>query len=110
MINLESSKLVRLLGKVENTERFTGLAMFQGRAEISATMLGSGQKAAKEEDPMLICGAFKRNRFYCFSTREPAEPDADDQVGRDVFNEKPSREDLALAQKEARRPTRPAPC
>lgn len=29
MIDIKSSKLVRLQGKVENTERFVGLALFQ---------------------------------------------------------------------------------
>ena len=28
-------------------------------------------EAAKEEDPMLICTAFKRHRFYLFTRREP---------------------------------------
>ena len=104
VINIETSRLVRILGKVENTERFTRLALFQGCAALSSTMIGSGQKITTDEDPTLICCAFKRGRFYLFSNRDPAEPDADDQVGRDVFNEKPSKEDLALAQREAKGP------
>jgi hypothetical protein len=56
------------------------------------------------QDPTLFCSAFKKSRFFMFTRREPEEPDADDQVGRDVFNEKPSKEDLALAEREARGP------
>ena len=106
VIAIESSKLVRLLGKVENTERFTQLALFQGRAKLTAAMLSSGVKITDDNDPTLFCAAFKRSRFYLFSGREPQDPDGDDQVGRDVFNEKPSKEDLELA---ARSTTGPLP-
>lgn len=47
-------------------------------------------------DPTIICSAYKKNRFYLFSRREPEEkgtPDSD----RDVFNEKPSKEDIISA-------------
>lgn len=47
-------------------------------------------------DPTIVCTAYKKNRFYLFSRREPEEkgtPDAD----RDVFNEKPSKEDIISA-------------
>ncbi|KAL1521995.1 hypothetical protein AB1Y20_021640 [Prymnesium parvum] len=104
VIDIKTSKLVRLYGKVENTERFVGLALFQGRAELDLAMLGSGAKISSEEDPTLFCCAFKRSRFYMFTLREPEEPDGDDQMGRDVFNEKPSKEDLALAAREAKGP------
>ena len=39
-----------------------------------------------------------------FTRREPEDPEGDDQIGRDVFNEKPSKEDLALAEREAKGP------
>eukprot|EP00308_Calcidiscus_leptoporus_P024452 CAMPEP_0119354182 /NCGR_PEP_ID=MMETSP1334-20130426/3213_1 /TAXON_ID=127549 /ORGANISM="Calcidiscus leptoporus, Strain RCC1130" /LENGTH=613 /DNA_ID=CAMNT_0007367667 /DNA_START=39 /DNA_END=1880 /DNA_ORIENTATION=- len=104
VIALETSTLVRLLGKVENTERFTHVALFQGRAKLSATMIGSGGKVTLDEDPTLLCCAFKKSRFFLFSSREPQEPEGDEAVGRDVFNEKPSKEDLQLAQREAKGP------
>jgi len=106
VVAIESSKLVRLLGKVENTERFTQLALFQGRAKLTAAMLSSGAKVTEDNDPTLFCAAFKRSRFYLFSAREPLDPDGDDATGRDVFNEKPSKEDLELA---ARANTGPLP-
>jgi len=104
VIDFESSRLIRLIGKVENTERFTHLALFQGRARLSATMIGSGAKITEDNDPTLLCCAFKKSRFFLFTGREPMEPDGDEQVGRDVFNEKPSKEDLQLAQREAKGP------
>ena len=51
VVAIESSKLVRLLGKVENTERFTQLALFQGRAKLTAAMLSSGAKARRHRLP-----------------------------------------------------------
>lgn len=35
VISIATSKLARLLGKVENTERFAMLALFQGRAKVT---------------------------------------------------------------------------
>ena len=107
MISLASSKLARLLGKVENTERFVALALFQGTPKVSASTIGSGAKASDvQEDPTLFCAAFKKSRFYLFSRREPEEPEAagaaaGEAQGRDVFNEKPSMEEIALLQREA---------
>jgi len=44
----------------------------------------------EDNDPTLFCAAFKRSRFFLFSTREPLDPE-EDGAGRDVFNEKPSK-------------------
>ena len=104
VVSLATSRLARLLGKVENTERFSAVALFQGRAKLAANMIGTGVKLTDEDDPTLFCAAFKKSRFYLFTRREPTEPDGDDQVGRDIFNEKPSKEDLALAEREAKGP------
>merc|ERR1712060_765019 len=46
-------------------------------------------------DPIAICTAYKKQRFFIFSTREPPESTAD--FGRDIFNEKPTKEDAAVA-------------
>jgi len=104
VIAVSTCKLARLLGKVENTERFAGLALFQGQAKLDKSTLGSGVKIVEENDPTLLCCAFKKSRFYLFSRREPEDAEGDDQLGRDVFNEKPSKEDLALAEREAKGP------
>jgi hypothetical protein len=44
-------------------------------------MLGSGVKISQEEDPTLICCAFKKSRFYLFTRREPEEPEGDQETG-----------------------------
>lgn len=46
-------------------------------------------------DPMLVCTAYKKSRFYLFSRREPEDLPGDQD--RDVFNEKPSKEDTFAA-------------
>ncbi|KAJ7351668.1 Peptidylprolyl isomerase domain and WD repeat containing protein 1 [Desmophyllum pertusum] len=45
-------------------------------------------------DPMLFCTASKKNRFYVFSTRQP---NLSGESDRDVFNEKPSRDEILAA-------------
>lgn len=44
-------------------------------------------------DPTLFCTAHKKNRFYMFTRREP-EDTKSQECDRDVFNEKPSKEDI----------------
>lgn len=100
VVNLHSNQLVKLLGKVENTDRFLCLSLFQGvPSAIGAAMaaqMGAGTIMAKEaaiasnvEDPCVFACAFKKSRFYWFSKREPEEDSAATGLGRDVFNEKP---------------------
>ncbi|GLJ43882.1 hypothetical protein SUGI_0914730 [Cryptomeria japonica] len=99
VVNLHTNKVARILGKVENNERFLRVALYQG---------GSGSKRVKRMpaaaanvmenrepfvDPTILCCAFKKHRIYLFSRREPEEPE-DATKGRDVFNEKPPPEEL----------------
>lgn len=60
---------------------------------------GSGQA-----DPTLFCTGYRKNRFYMFTKREPDDSSigaSEDGIltglERDVFNEKPTREDLISA-------------
>jgi hypothetical protein len=50
-----------------------------------------------ENDPILFCTAFKRSRFYLFSKDEPETDGNHKGFDRDVFNEKPTREEQSLA-------------
>jgi peptidylprolyl isomerase domain and WD repeat-containing protein 1 len=98
VVNLVTSRCSRIIGKVENTERFMRLAMFQGVPQKDKRSRGSGKdtKAATEKDPTLVCSAFQKTRLYLFTRREPE--DAEDAVGgRDVFNEKPLAEEMVSA-------------
>ena len=113
LINIETSRLVRLLGRTENTERFLSLALYQGTPAVDVQLeLARNQAAGKtastvaemtedEEgsDPTLVCTAFKKKRFYLFTRREPDETAAADALeggGRDVFNEKPTADELVM--------------
>uniref|UniRef100_A0A7S4SV73 peptidylprolyl isomerase n=1 Tax=Alexandrium monilatum TaxID=311494 RepID=A0A7S4SV73_9DINO len=100
IVNIHTNKLVRVLGKVEQTERFLGVAVFQPKPQRKKVEQGvavvEGQNDSKEvADPVAICTAYKKQRFFIFSTREPPETTAD--YGRDIFNEKPTKEDAAVA-------------
>eukprot|EP00347_Sterkiella_histriomuscorum_P006628 403352043 len=110
IVNIRNKELVRIVGKVENTERFIQIGSFQGKpsrlaANQGVQISGYGGKTSQEKgiDPTFICSAFKKNRFYLFTQREPDEvEDAPQQTqtiggapklvqitqGRDVFNEK----------------------
>jgi len=101
LINLKTNSLSKLLGKVENTERFLNLCLFQGVPTQVGTgqtqLMGAGLIQARDsaidtmqEDPCVFAVAFKKSRFFWFSRREPAEDqDTTGGVGRDIFNEKP---------------------
>lgn len=45
---------------------------------------------------MLVCAAYKKNRFFLFTNSEPYETEGVDNE-RDVFNEKPKKEDMITA-------------
>ncbi|KAA8544222.1 hypothetical protein F0562_022234 [Nyssa sinensis] len=70
VVNLHTNKVSRILGKVENNDRFLRIALYQG------------DRSSK-----------KKHRIYLFSRREPEEPE-DATKGRDVFNEKPPPDEL----------------
>ena len=48
----------------------------------------------READPTFICSAYKKNRYFMFTQREPVDPEDAKTIiaaggsGRDVFNEK----------------------
>ncbi|XP_060805689.1 peptidylprolyl isomerase domain and WD repeat-containing protein 1 [Amyelois transitella] len=102
VVNLVTNRCVAMIGKPENL-RPLHLALFQGRTNqpnVASTleMEGSENPALLnvKTDPTLFCTAYKKNRFYLFSRRSPDDiksPDAD----RDIFNEKPSKEDIISA-------------
>ncbi|XP_049876869.1 peptidylprolyl isomerase domain and WD repeat-containing protein 1 [Pectinophora gossypiella] len=102
VVNLVTNRCVAMLGKPENL-RPLHLALFQGRtnqSKIATTLEMEGSENPTllnvKTDPTLFCTAYKKNRFYMFSRRSPDDiksPDAD----RDIFNEKPSKEDIISA-------------
>ncbi len=104
VVNIASRKVICLMGKNES-ERFTKVALYQGKAMKNTKGQTGNQGVQKEVDPLVVCGAYKKNRFYLFSRREPEEAPAQgsnnlvlEKAGRDVFNEKPNKEDVQLSQ------------
>ncbi|XP_037295171.1 LOW QUALITY PROTEIN: peptidylprolyl isomerase domain and WD repeat-containing protein 1-like [Manduca sexta] len=102
IVNLTTNRCVAMLGKPENL-RPLHLALFQGRPnqpKVATTLEMEGSENPTllniKIDPTLLCTAYKKNRFYLFTQRSPDDiksPDAD----RDIFNEKPSKEDIISA-------------
>mmetsp|Transcript_46289 Transcript_46289/g.53346 ORF Transcript_46289/g.53346 Transcript_46289/m.53346 type:complete len:669 (+) Transcript_46289:30-2036(+) len=90
VVNVISKEVIRVLGLVENTERFVRLTLYQGRLPKihKTTVVGDSKSSVDELDPMVIATAYKKNRFYFFSRREPAEMEDPSNYGRDIFNEK----------------------
>ncbi|XP_022184838.2 peptidylprolyl isomerase domain and WD repeat-containing protein 1 [Nilaparvata lugens] len=102
VVNLHTNRCVRLLGKSENL-RILKIALFQGRARKSKAAVTVELEASENPtldaitpDPTIFCTAFKKNRFYIFTKREPEDTKSAD-ADRDVFNEKPSKEDIISA-------------
>ncbi|KNC50956.1 peptidyl-prolyl cis-trans isomerase cyp15 [Thecamonas trahens ATCC 50062] len=100
VVNLRSNRVERLLGKVESSERFLALTLFQGAPKLVRIGAGSSAMATvrndddAHEDPTLFAAAYGKPRFYLFTSREPVLDTDDADDARDVFNEKPTREEL----------------
>ncbi|KAI0917240.1 hypothetical protein AcV5_007761 [Taiwanofungus camphoratus] len=100
VINTVTNRVARLMGKDE-TVRWMNLTIYQGApakkglttaaAAASANPL-LAEKAAR--DPTLICTGYKRQRFYLFTRSEPEDNKSGD---RDIFNERPTREEQTIA-------------
>ncbi len=63
-------------------------------------MIGSGGTSSQGEkvlDPTLFTIAYKKNRFYQFTKREPSDVDVEKSlIKRDVHNEKIAKEETPL--------------
>lgn len=100
VINIHTNRCVRIIGKNENV-RFLSLALYQGKPSQGKAAVTLETEAADNPslnksttDPTIFCTANKKNRFYIFTRRDP---DQSAEGDRDVFNEKPSREEIYAA-------------
>lgn len=101
VINTHTNKCCRFIGKPENI-RLLNISLFQtstvkSKAAMTVDMQVSDNPALQDElsDTTLFCSAFKKNRFYMFTNRDPE----DTQTDRDVINERPTKEEvLAISQ------------
>ena len=78
MVNLTTRKVSRLLGQREHL-RCLNVALFQGKVKSLAGTANTTEQEASDNpalidqgtDPTLVASAFKKNRFYLFSKRQP---------------------------------------
>ena len=77
VVNLVTNRVARIVGKVENTERFLRLALYQGgvarKAGAVARLPGGADTKPITGDPTIVALAFQRQRFYLFTRREPED-------------------------------------
>lgn len=79
VLNLETMETVRYFGKNENA-RFLHVGLFQGITNKPKAIITMEMKASNnpnlqviKQDPTIFCTAYKKNRLYLFSRREPED-------------------------------------
>ena len=77
VVNLKTNRCVKLLGKPENP-RLLKIGLFQGSGkkakaapDVSSAASDNPILQTTSLDPILFSTAYKKNRFYMFSRREP---------------------------------------
>lgn len=97
VVNIDTNKCAAMVGKSDNL-RPVHLALYQGKPKRTNAATTIEQEASEnpalqnmQTDPTVFCTAFKKQRFYMYSKRLPSDLQDND---RDVFNEKPSKEDI----------------
>ena len=106
IVNIVTKSVSRLLAQREHL-RTVNLALFQGRPKsVSGTANTAEIEASdnpslldKGTDPTLVTTAHKKNRFYLFTNRSSKDISSVEN-DRDVFNEKPSKDDIIAAAEE----------
>lgn len=105
MVNWYTNKCVKIIGKSENI-RPLSIALYQNssstlvKGTITPEMVVANNPNLENSvcDPSLFTNAYKRNRFYIFTQRDPEELATEDGesniVERDVVNEKTGSKDL----------------
>ncbi|KAE9393172.1 peptidyl-prolyl cis-trans isomerase [Gymnopus androsaceus JB14] len=100
IVNTVTNRVARLLGK-EEAVRFLNMSIYQGapskRSVTTAAMAASANPLLADRqsrDPSLFTTGYKRQRFYIFTQSEPEDNKSGD---RDVFNERPTREEQNIA-------------
>lgn len=81
VVNLTTNKVAKIIGKVENTERFLRIALYQGVPKKTKLRMPGPENTLPGRDPTLLCCAYGKQRLYLFTRREPAE-DQDAAHGR----------------------------
>jgi len=103
VMNWITNRVARILGHSENL-RILQAALYQGipnkpKATPTVEMAAADNPNLEtaKSDPSAFCTAFKKSRFYVFSNRDPETATTTSGGDRDVFNEKPTREEILAA-------------
>ncbi|CAP27940.2 Protein CBR-CYN-15 [Caenorhabditis briggsae] len=110
--NLYTKEVSRTIGRDESI-RFVAVSLCNALPDIRSKLQGAAitlETAAADNptlnkktdpDPLMVCCALRKNRFYLFTNTEPFNVEDDEGnpsvSGRDVFNERPKKEDLLTA-------------
>jgi len=89
MLNLRTNSIKHFFGTTENA-RFIRLALYQAHNSTNQQF----------NSTILFASAFKKNRFYLFTRNNPLDSRSEHDNDRDVYNEKPSREEILTATEE----------
>ena len=89
LINIKNKNFIKIIGKKEKL-RYIFICLFQGESLRNKSGIITEKKMLNDEninsdkiiDPLLLCTAYKSNRFYIFSKDEP-----DNKIKRDMMNE-----------------------
>jgi len=82
IVNLHTNKVSRILGKVENNERFLRIALYQGDKgnkkvrKIPSVAANVNDSKEPLSDPTLLCCAFKKHRIYLFRYGTQSSPES----------------------------------
>ncbi|GMT28141.1 hypothetical protein PFISCL1PPCAC_19438, partial [Pristionchus fissidentatus] len=108
--NIVTDTVVRTIGQ-EETVKLSMVSIFRAVPDVRTKLQGAATTLQTETadnpnlnkthdpDPAMVCGAYRKNRFYLFTNAEPFSTEADEEngSGRDVFNGKPKKEDTITA-------------
>ncbi|KAI6226175.1 Cyclophilin-type peptidyl-prolyl cis-trans isomerase-15, Bmcyp-15 [Aphelenchoides fujianensis] len=104
--NLVTEEVVREIGKGENA-RFLAVSLCralpdsreEAATSIQVETAENPNLRKSEPDPMLVACAHNKPRFYLFTNAEPyvGDEEEDGHTNRDVFNEKPLKEEAITA-------------
>lgn len=79
VVNLVTNRVSRILGKVENTERFLRVALYQGipkqGIKTQRTLATTESTRNVTRQPTLLCTAYNKQRLFLFTTQEPNDSD-----------------------------------
>ena len=89
LVNIKNKNFIKIIGKKEKL-RYIFICLFQGESLRNKSGIITEKKMLNDEninsdkiiDPLLLCTAYKSNRFYIFSKDEP-----DNKIKRDMMNE-----------------------